>query len=288
MTSSLSSCSAPSVILSVTSKTLSVEARLGKPVVLDCSFWVDPSSPLSGSGFAVEWRYQFRGQGRLVLAYDGKTDRVADTQEEGAMMDYEALHQTGNASLILQEAKVRHSGTYICTVYLPHVLAQVVLELEIVGEEENTTRTSPRQMSSKQKNKSTLSSSHTEPPSLSIHPSPLPIAVPGQILTVQCEASGFAPLSLELSWEFKGADGKTRALGAGSMTGHRQAWDGTLSQSTRLELDTSKMDLGRGGELTCVAVHPGGTRRASTNLSVIGNVGGFDWLLLGSVGQTLV
>ncbi|KAG7219326.1 hypothetical protein INR49_003444 [Caranx melampygus] len=56
------------------------------------------------------------------------------------------------------------------------------------------------------------------------------------------------------------------------MTGHRQAWDGTLSQSTRLELDTSKMDLGRGGELTCVAVHPGGTRRASTNLSVIGSV----------------
>lgn len=229
------------VILSVTSKTVSVQARLGKPVVLDCSFWVDPSSPLSGLGFAVEWRYQFRGQGRLVLAYDGKTDRVADTQEEGATMDYEGLHRTGNASLILQEAKVRHSGTYICTVYLPYVLAQVVLELEIV-----------------------------EPPSLSIHPSPLPVTVPGQTLTVQCEASGFAPLSLELSWEFKGADGKSRALGAGSVTGHRQAWDGTFSQSTRLELDTSKMDLGRGGELSCVAVHPGATRRASTNLSVIG------------------
>ncbi|KAG7235012.1 hypothetical protein INR49_003423 [Caranx melampygus] len=193
-------------------------ARLGKPTVLDCSFWVNPSSPLSGLGFAVEWRYQFRGQGRLVLAYDGKTDRVADTQEEGAMMDYEGLHQTGNASLILQEAKVRHSGTYICTVYLPYVLAQVVLELEIV-----------------------------EPPSLSIYPSPLPIAVPGQTLTVQCEASGFAPLSLELSWEFKGADGKSRSLGAGSMTGHRQAWDGTLSQSTRLELDTPKWTWAEAG-----------------------------------------
>ncbi|XP_023250647.1 tapasin-like [Seriola lalandi dorsalis] len=229
------------VILSVTSKTVSVQARLRKPVLLDCGFWVDPSSPLSGLGFAVEWRYQFRGNGRLVLAYDGKTDRLADTQEEGATLDIEGLHEKGNASLILQEAKVRHSGTYICTVYLPYLLAQVVLELEIV-----------------------------EPPSLSIHPSPLPLAVPGQTLTVQCEASGFAPLSLELSWEFKGADGKSRALGAGSVTGHRQAWDGTYSQSSRLELDTSKMDLGRGGELTCVAVHPGGTRRASTALSVIG------------------
>ncbi|XP_042363050.1 TAP binding protein (tapasin), tandem duplicate 1 [Plectropomus leopardus] len=229
------------VILSVTSKTVSVKSRLGEPVLLDCGFWADPSSPLSGSGFAVEWRYQFRGDGRLVLAYDGKTDRLADTQEEGATLDIESLHAKGNASLILQEAKVRHSGMYICTVYLPYLVAQVSMELEIV-----------------------------EPPSLSIHPSPLPLAVPGQTLTVQCEASGFAPLSLELSWEFKGADGKTRPLGSGSVTGHRQAWDGTYSQSSRLELDTTNLDLGKGGEVTCVAVHVGGTQRASATLSVIG------------------
>lgn len=229
------------VILSVTSKTVSVQSRLGEPVLLDCGFWVDPSSPLSGSGFAVEWRYQFRGNGRLVLAYDGKTDRLAETQEEGATFDFEALHRDGNASLIMQEAKVRHSGTYICTVYLPYLLAQVVLELEIV-----------------------------EPPVLSIHPSPLPLTVPGQTLTVQCEASGFAPLSLEFSWEFKGADGRSRPLGPASVTGHKQAWDGTYSQSSKLELDSSKLDLGRGGEVTCVAVHPGGTQRASVTLNVIG------------------
>ncbi|KAG7501392.1 tapasin precursor [Solea senegalensis] len=231
----------PNVILSVTSKTVSVQSRLGKPVLLDCGFWVDPSSPLSGSGFAVEWRYQFRGKGRLVLAYDGKTDRLADTQEKGATLDIEGLHKKGNASLILQEAKVRHSGTYICTVYLPYLLAQVAVELEIV-----------------------------EPPSLSIHPSPLPLAAPGQTLNVHCQASGFAPLSMELSWEFKGADGKARPLESCSVTGHREAWDGTYSQSTWLALDTSKMDLGTGGELTCVAVHPGGTRRARTSLSIIG------------------
>lgn len=121
------------MVLSVTSKTMSAQARLGKPVLLDCGFWVDPSSPLSGSGFAVEWRYQFRGEGRLVLAYDGKTDRLAETQEEGASLDIEALHKSGNASLVLDEAKVRHSGTYICTVYLPYLLSQVALELEIVG-----------------------------------------------------------------------------------------------------------------------------------------------------------
>ncbi|XP_032435757.1 TAP binding protein (tapasin), tandem duplicate 1 [Xiphophorus hellerii] len=229
------------VILSITSRTMSAKSRLGEPVTLDCNFWVDPSTPLSASGFAVEWRYQTRGDGRLVLAYDGKLDRLADTHETGAFLDFEALHERGNASLVLEEAKVRHSGTYICTIYLPYLLAQVAMELEII-----------------------------EPPSLSIHPSPLPLAVPGQTLNLQCEASGFAPLPLEMSWEFKGADGKSRSLGSGRMSGHRQAWDGTYSQSSRLELDTSKLDLGRGGEVTCVAAHAGGTRRASMTLNVIG------------------
>lgn len=113
---------------------------------------------------------------------------------------------------------------------------------------------------------------HSEPPSLSIHPSPLPLTVPGQMLTVQCDASGFAPLSLELSWQYKDVNGKTRDLGSGSITGHRQAWDGTYSQSSRLELDTSSVDLSRGGELSCVADHRGGTRQASVTLNVLGKV----------------
>ncbi|MEQ2168017.1 hypothetical protein GOODEAATRI_010060 [Goodea atripinnis] len=230
----------------ITSKTMSAKSRLGDPVTLDCSFWVDPSNPLSASGFAVEWRYQTRGDGRLVLAYDGKMDRLADTHEQGVSLDFEALHERGNASLLLEEAKVRHSGTYICTVYLPYLLAQIMTQF--------------------------FSPLYPEPPSLSIHPSSLPLAVPGQTLNVQCEASGFAPLPLELNWEFKGADGKSRSLGSGSVSGHRQAWDGTYSQSTRLELDTSKLDLGRGGEVTCVAVHAGGTRRANVTLNVIGNL----------------
>lgn len=227
-------------VLSVTSTTVSVRSRLGEPVLLDCGFWVDPSSPLSGSGFAVEWRYQFRGDGRLVLAYDGKADRVTEARgEEGATLDFEALHRRGNASLMLPKAELRHSGLYICTVYLPYLVAQVTVELEVV-----------------------------EPPSLSIHPSPLPLAVAGQTLAVQCDASGFAPLSLELSWEFKGSDGEARPLGPGSVTGHRQAWDGTYSQSSRLELDPAA--LGPGGEVTCVAGHLGGPRRASVTLNVVG------------------
>lgn len=118
----------------------------------------------------------------------------------------------------------------------------------------------------------TLFSLYPEPPSLSLHPSTLPLTVPGQILTLYCEASGFAPLTLHLSWEYKDTKGKTRSLGSGSVTGHRQATDGTYSQSTQLELNTTTLDLGRGGELTCVAVHLGGTRRASVSLNMIGNM----------------
>ncbi|KAG9279324.1 tapasin [Astyanax mexicanus] len=231
----------PKVIFSVSSRTPSVTSRLGEPVHLDCGFWVDPSSPLHGSGFSVEWRYQFRGEGRLVLAYDGKSDRFAKTSETGADLDIPALYKSGNASLTLEEAQVRHSGTYICTIYLPNLLAQVAMDLEIV-----------------------------EPPSLGIYPSPLPISAPGQVVSVHCEASGFAPLSLELGWEFTGADGKKRSLGQGSVSGHRQASDGTYSQSTRIELDSSKLGLGRGGEVSCVADHKGGFRRASVTLNVVG------------------
>uniref|UniRef100_A0AAY5L8M9 Ig-like domain-containing protein n=1 Tax=Esox lucius TaxID=8010 RepID=A0AAY5L8M9_ESOLU len=108
-----------------------------------------------------------------------------------------------------------------------------------------------------------------EPPSLSIFPSPLPLSVPGQVVTVQCEASGFSPLSLELHWEIMETDGNVRPLGQGSVSGHRQGPDGTYSQTTRLQLDSAKLDLGRGGEVTCVAVHPGGTRRARVTLNVI-------------------
>ncbi|KAJ8372453.1 hypothetical protein AAFF_G00288980 [Aldrovandia affinis] len=234
----------PSVVLSVYSRTASVHSRLGAPVVLDCGFWTEFSSPLSAVGFSVEWRYQFRGEGHLVLAYDGKSDRLAETAEEGAELDIAALHQTGNASLILQEAQVRHSGTYICTVYQPYLLAQVAIDLQI-----------------------------TEPPSLSVSPPNPQVLFPGQFLTLQCEASGFAPLPVDLRWEFQGADGVVRPLGEGRMSGHRVGSDGTFTQSSWLEVGQAELDLGRGGEVTCVAVHSGGTRRARVALSVVGAMG---------------
>ncbi|KAK7899334.1 hypothetical protein WMY93_020187 [Mugilogobius chulae] len=229
------------VILSVTTKTVYVTARLGEPAMLDCSYWVDPSSPLHDAGFSVEWRYQFRGNGHLVLGYDGKADRLSDIGEKKATLDFEGLHQNRNASLILTETRVKQSGTYICSVHVPYLLAQVALELEIV-----------------------------EPPSVSVLPSPLPLIVPGQSVTFHCEASGFAPLSLDFRWELTDSEGNVRSLGSGSVTGHREGTDGTFSQTSKLQLDSAKLEQGRGGELSCVTVHPGGTQRTSVSLNVIG------------------
>lgn len=68
------------------------------------------------------------------MAYDGMNDRFAEMSETDAELDIVGLDKTRNASLVLKEAQVRHVGTYICTVYLPHLLAQVALDLEVVGE----------------------------------------------------------------------------------------------------------------------------------------------------------
>ncbi|CAL9690860.1 unnamed protein product [Knipowitschia caucasica] len=229
------------VILSVTTQTVYVAARLGDPALLDCSYWVDPSSPLHGSGFSVEWRYQFRGSGHLVLGYDGKNDRLSDIREQGATLDFQSLHRDRNASLILSQTRVKQSGTYICSVHVPHLVAQVALELEII-----------------------------EPPVVSIHPSQLPLIVPGQTLTFICDASGFIPLSLVFSWELTDSQGNVRLLGQGSVSSHKEGNDATYSQTSRLQLDSSQLEQGRGGKLSCVAEHPGGTRRASVSLNVIG------------------
>uniref|UniRef100_A0A8C1B232 Uncharacterized protein n=1 Tax=Cyprinus carpio carpio TaxID=630221 RepID=A0A8C1B232_CYPCA len=68
----------------------------------------------------------FRGEGRLFLAYDGKNDRLTETSETRANIDITGLYETGNASLILEEE------LYICTVYLPHLLPQGAVDLEII------------------------------------------------------------------------------------------------------------------------------------------------------------
>lgn len=69
----------------------------------------------------------------MILAYDSQTDRVA-VEDEGVTLDFDALHQRRDASLILPKAEVHRTGMYICTVYLPYLAAQVTMDLKVVGE----------------------------------------------------------------------------------------------------------------------------------------------------------
>uniref|UniRef100_A0A670KAE0 Ig-like domain-containing protein n=1 Tax=Podarcis muralis TaxID=64176 RepID=A0A670KAE0_PODMU len=111
-------------VLSVFTRTPRLESRLGRPAVLHCGF----SAP--ASAFSVEWRHQFRGAGKVVLAFDGAS-RGVSVAEEGAELLLDA--EGGGASLRLRSVAVRHEGTYICTVYLPHLHAQQALEFKVVG-----------------------------------------------------------------------------------------------------------------------------------------------------------
>ncbi|GCC49482.1 hypothetical protein chiPu_0033892, partial [Chiloscyllium punctatum] len=89
-------------VLNVFSRTPSVTTGLGHDVLLDCGFAMDRQT-----GFAVEWRYQFKGSGHLVYAYNGAHDRV-DMAEAGTEMFFYEAHSRGNASLLIRNVEIRH------------------------------------------------------------------------------------------------------------------------------------------------------------------------------------
>ncbi|XP_058864965.1 tapasin-like isoform X1 [Acipenser ruthenus] len=231
-------------VLSVFSHTPVLRSRLGRAARLDCGFSVLPGWQEPGSGFAVEWRYQFRGEGRLVYAYNGQTDRLEErsAQQEEASMDLEALHQTGNASLLLHNVDVHHRGTYICTVYLPYILAQVAMELEVI-----------------------------EPPRLSLFPSPL-WSPPGRPVQLSCEMSGFYPLDVGVQWLWRPAGGAgVRYLPEAQLSGHTQNPDGTYTQTSFLRVTPESGD--HQGQYSCIATHLGASYRKTVTLHIAGASG---------------
>ncbi|XP_041081992.1 tapasin-like isoform X2 [Polyodon spathula] len=231
-------------VLSVFSHTPVLRSRLGQSARLDCGFSVLPGWQDPGSEFAVEWRYQYRGEGRLVYAYNGQTDRLEErsAQQKEADMDIEALHQTRNASLVLHSVSVHHRGTYICTVYLPYILAQVAMELEVI-----------------------------EPPRLSLFPSPL-WSHPGHLVELSCEISGFYPLDVGVQWLWRPAGGaRVRYLPEAQLSGHTQNPDGTYSQTSFLRVTPESGD--HHGQYSCIVTHLGASYRKTATLHIAGASG---------------
>lgn len=187
-----------SVVLNVYTRTPTVRTELRRDVLLDCGFTMD-----RGTGFAVEWRYQFKGNGHLVYAYNGAKDRV-DAAHEGTEMSFYELHSRGNASLLIRNVAMRHEGTYICTIYMPHLHAQQSIDLEI-----------------------------SEVPRLTVSPDP-PYLTPGQEDTLQCDISCYYPLDVSVSWSRKvpGGNGTVEPITESWQSGHRQNHDGTYNVSS--------------------------------------------------------
>ncbi|XP_067829925.1 tapasin-like [Heptranchias perlo] len=196
-----------SVVLNVFSRTPSVRTKLKRDVLLDCGFAMDRQT-----GFAVEWRYQYRGSGHLVYAYNGAQDRV-DMAEEGTEMFFYELHSRGNASLLIRDVDMRHEGSYICTIYMPNLHAQQSIDLEI-----------------------------SETPRLTVSPELLHLT-PGREQTVLCEICCYYPLDVSVKWTRKrSGNSSTEHISESWLSGHRVNPDGTYNLTSSITIKPTAED----------------------------------------------
>ncbi|XP_070792308.1 tapasin [Pituophis catenifer annectens] len=204
-------------VLSVFTRTPRLESRLGQDVLLDCGF----SAP--ATAFSVEWRHQHGGAGQVILAYDGATQHMA-VSEEGARLFLDP--GSSNVSLQLQGAQVRHEGTYICSVYLPHLQAQQAVELKIV-----------------------------QPPKVTLRPVPFPVPL-NTHTDLACEITGYYPQSVSVVWKWHSPGTPQKVLLETWESGHRQAPDGTYSFTSFARLPAVQPG-DQGGSYSCHVSHVG-------------------------------
>uniref|UniRef100_A0A4X2LDI4 Ig-like domain-containing protein n=1 Tax=Vombatus ursinus TaxID=29139 RepID=A0A4X2LDI4_VOMUR len=205
------------VVMTVFSHSPAALVGPGKKVTLDLSFTYTPPnsggapSSLGPPPFGLEWRRQHRGIGQLLLAVTPGLGGQALGSPEGAVAfaawDEEGVEGpwSGNGTLLLPIVKPHQEGTYLATVHLPHLQAQVALELQI-----------------------------QKPPKVTLTPSPVVWAYPGQSPPeLLCLISHFyPPEELEVAWEFQNGTG-----GAGWQvwrSSYRYHPDGTVSISAYL------------------------------------------------------
>ncbi|XP_070593035.1 tapasin [Erythrolamprus reginae] len=204
-------------VLSVFTRTPHLEARLGQDVLLDCGF----SAP--ATAFSVEWRHQHGGAGQVVLAYDGTSQSMA-VSEEGARLFLDP--KSNNISLQLPSTQVRHEGTYICSVYLPHLQAQQAVELKIM-----------------------------QPPKVTLRPVPFPVPV-NTHTDLACEIAGYYPQSISVVWSWHSPGAPHKVLLETWESGHRQAPDGTYSFTSFARLPAVQPG-DQGGSYSCYVSHVG-------------------------------
>ncbi|XP_074092686.1 tapasin isoform X2 [Macrotis lagotis] len=215
-----SSVNIATAVLTVLSHSPAARVRPDKSVKLDLSFtYLPPTlggapSSLTPPPFGLEWRRQHRGTGQLLLAVTPGLGSQALGSPEGALAftawDEEGMESpwSGNGTLLLPSIKPHQEGTYLATVHLPYLQAQVALELEV-----------------------------QKPPKVTLTPSPVVWSYPGQAPPeLLCLISHFyPPEDLNVAWEFQNGSGGSRAAdGQTWRSSYRYHPNGTVSMTAYL------------------------------------------------------
>ncbi|KAG9472136.1 tapasin [Eleutherodactylus coqui] len=183
-----------SVSLAVYSASATLHAHLGKPLSVPCTMWRGHQPR-----FSVEWRHRALGDGSLLYAYDGWKDKIED-RVPNCHLNFSALHNEGDASLLIENVEISHQGTLLCTVYLPYLRAQREIQLVV-----------------------------TARPQVTLQPAPL-LARPGEEVTLACDISHFHPLEILVDFlvQLPGESHPTLLTGS-TLSAHTHNHDGTYS-----------------------------------------------------------
>lgn len=251
------------VVLTVLTHTPTTQVQLGKDALLDLSFAYMPPTPEATTSlapgpppFGLEWRHQHQGKGHLLLAATPGLDGQMPAARHGAVAfaawdDNEPWGPwTGNGTLWLPAVRPFQEGAYLATIHLPYLQGQVTLELAV-----------------------------QKPPKVSLMPTPLVWAVPGEAPPeLLCLVSHFYPSEgLEVEWELRGGPEGSfqKAQGKRWLSALRQHSDGSVSLSGHLQLPpvTSAQ---HGARYACRVHHPSLPalgRSAEVTLEVAGHSG---------------
>ncbi|KAM8793817.1 tapasin [Eudromia elegans] len=223
------------VSLVVFTRTPRATRRLGDAATLHCAFVVPTAPP---GPFALEWRHQRAGAGRLLLAYEATTagDTTAGDTGGDVPVGRARVARAGVELLLgrgpgdVTEVTLRrpalapgHEGTYVCGVSVGQGRAQRELGLRL-----------------------------REPPKVTLSPTPLVVA-PGWGAELLCDAEGYYPGEVTVTWH-GGVGGDAAAFGDTWSSGPARGADGRLRRRSGARLRPARRG-DHGAAYGCAVAH---------------------------------
>lgn len=210
------------VVMVVKTQTPSVKAGLGSQQKLHCQFAVDHKGP----SFTVEWHRQHRGERSRLFSHNSRSG-----QTQGTGVGLKSL-AGGDASYTVPFTKMTSEGTYICSVSVIPLFANLDINLHI-----------------------------EEPPRVSVNVGPILSLQVDEDKKVVCDAENYYPLDVEIVWYEQDPAASGQRVGAPLpkvlqnvlLSSHKHNQDKTYSVSAFFYLRASLKDSGR--QFTCSVSH---------------------------------